>query len=391
MSLCAATEDVATTEDFDEAKRSSVRIPVENILAASPRSDPPISAYPHLQGLHHKSTTTGALFRGPVVVQLKIDGSNVSFWKHPETGQVLARSRSIMLDYANPKFRMSKMFLRFVDSINAVSDRLDPRFVYRGEYLEKPRHNCITYDRLPRHNVVLFDLQDAASGEYLGLQALLDEAARIEFDVVPTLHCGTLEAGARDPLLQHIMQAKTAHPSVAGSRSDFMGAQFEGIVVKNYGERTADGVPLMGKLVAEEFCESFRRPAIWRNGPGLTSQLGDLYRNTNRYQKAYQHLRDSGLLSHTHDDIPDLAASAKQDIVDEELEEIKDVIWQSERFKYGQAVRDDPLAAEAIKEKLWLERRNAILKKATSDVGVWYKTTILAAMLLPSSSSSPSQ
>jgi hypothetical protein len=332
--------------------------------------DPEIPSYPHLKSVGHRAH--GKLFEGEVIIQSKIDGSNVSFWKD-EKGKVWFRSRNLMLYHETEK--IDRQFDALIETVTSISDRLDPRFIYRGEYLRERRHNRLEYDRVPEFHVVLFDLQDSKTHEYLGLDSLLEEAKRVGFDVVPVLFRGTMGDGVRG-ILNNLLSFRTTTPSVAGSETRWLGEAFEGIVIKNYAQKDPydERCPLIAKLVCEEFRE-LAGVKQWIQGPGITTQLGDALRTDARYFKALQHLRENCVeFKNTPEDIPMLAEEVKRDIVDEELDMILDRLWDAERSKYKKSVK----SVEEFKMELWETHKNPILKKATSDIGVWYKALLAA-------------
>eukprot|EP01113_Clastostelium_recurvatum_P045229 TRINITY_DN7743_c0_g1_i2.p1 TRINITY_DN7743_c0_g1~~TRINITY_DN7743_c0_g1_i2.p1 ORF type:complete len:360 (-),score=96.25 TRINITY_DN7743_c0_g1_i2:9-1025(-) len=333
----------------------------------------PFPTYPKIK--HYKPKWLSMFGAGEVVVQSKIDGSNVSFQRLP-SGEIYFMSRTIALVPSSED--MDRIFNKFVEEINSIADLLEVRYIYRGEYLSANRHNVLYYDQLPRHHVVLFDIQDADMKKYLGVDVVLSEGARLGLDVVPILYRGVADSNEFKDILRIMLDQKTRYSHVAGSPTPFLGDQFEGVVIKSYLIMDKEA-PSMCKMICSEFRESAPGPGSggWLQGPGITSQLGDLYNSPMRYQKAFQHARDAGLLRHTVEDIPLLAEETKRDIIEEELDEIKDALWASEERNISKAKKANPDTVEEIKNDLWERQKNAILKKATRDIGTWYKTQIL--------------
>lgn len=114
-----------------------------------------LRSYPSLFTVGHRALD--GLFDSRVVVQEKIDGSQLSFGVELESRVLMVRSKGQQIDLDNPP----KMFAKIVDILKDMQDRLVPGWVYRGEYLEKPKHNVIAYDRVPDNHVVLFDVEVA--------------------------------------------------------------------------------------------------------------------------------------------------------------------------------------------------------------------------------------
>ena len=103
-----------------------------------------------------------------VVIQAKIDGSNVAFTL-TEDKTLLFRSRKISIPGLG---HAGGYFDALIESITKIKGKLRPGLVYRGEYLRQPRHNRVAYDRVPPNNFVLFDVQDA-DGNYLDTEKAL--------------------------------------------------------------------------------------------------------------------------------------------------------------------------------------------------------------------------
>jgi len=136
-----------------------------------------IESYPHIKNIGNKCALSfkDCKIEGRAIcIQLKVDGSNVAFWKNHKTGEVMFRSRNLMLDPCGDRF--DKKFKTLVTEINSISDILNPGYVYRGEYFENKKLNVIEYNRVPKHNFVLFDLQEKKSGKYMDVLEVLNEA-----------------------------------------------------------------------------------------------------------------------------------------------------------------------------------------------------------------------
>ena len=101
-----------------------------------------ISGYPKVFNLGHKAIEN--LFADPVLVEEKVDGSQFSFMLD-ETGALHCRSHHNDLDMDAP----DKMFRGAAKIVRELSPELHPGWIYRGEYLMKPKHNTLAYDRCP--------------------------------------------------------------------------------------------------------------------------------------------------------------------------------------------------------------------------------------------------
>src|SRR3954465_2218887 len=91
------------------------------------------------------------ILEGEVVIQEKVDGSQISFGLDL-TGELHIRSKGAGLITDAPE----KMFQAGVAAIKAIADQLPLGWVFRGEYLAKPKHNTLAYDRVPKNHIVLW-------------------------------------------------------------------------------------------------------------------------------------------------------------------------------------------------------------------------------------------
>lgn len=266
-----------------------------------------LSSYPKVYNLGHPAVA--ALLDGPVVVQEKIDGSQFSFGVID--GTLCFRSKGQEVHAGEPG-----MFREATEALADLASLLHPGWIYRAEYLQKPKHNVLAYDRIPRRHVILFDVT-------IGLETFLDpialdiEADRLGLERVQAfpddLACSV--DGVRE-----LLQADSA----------LGGQKIEGIVIKGYGRFGADGKTLMGKHVSEAFKETHRVDWKERNpgGRDILSLLGQKYRSEARWRKAIQHLRERGQLQQAPQDIGPLMREIQTDVYDECAAEIKDALFK---------------------------------------------------------------
>ena len=253
------------------------------------------------------------VFRGPVVVQEKVDGSQFSFGMIE--GELCFRSHKQQIHcYAAPE-----MFSAGVKAIEEIKDLLIPNVIYRGEYLSKPKHNALKYDRIPARNIILWDIEDAEHPEcYYSPEDVQAEAERIGLECVPTYFVGQVaNASELLPLLEE--------------KKPILGGPFiEGIIVKNYNIADATGKFLKAKIVADDFREVHRTE--WKkanpSGNDVISALVDSLRTTPRWEKSIQHAKEDGQLQDAPQDIGPLLKSINQDVLEEESEYIKDILFK---------------------------------------------------------------
>lgn len=263
--------------------------------------------YPKIFNVGHSALTD--LLADAVVVEEKVDGSQFSFGIFD--GVVKARSKGQELIIDAPE----KMFNKAIEVVLSLSNALIDGWTYRAEYLQKPKHNALAYDRVPEKHLMLFDI-NTGHEQYLDATTKAVEAKRLGLEVVPCLHDGILES------FEQVM-ALVDRVSVLG------GQKCEGVVIKNYARFGRDGKALMGKHVTEAFKEVHRND--WKKSNPTNKDimvvLCDKYHSKARWQKAIQHLKERGEITNSPKDIGPLLREAQNDIALECEEEIKQALY----------------------------------------------------------------
>ena len=261
--------------------------------------------YPSVYQLGHKAIAE--LLLDPVLVEEKVDGSQFSFGLFEDGYR--AGSKGAQLNLIAP----DSMFKKAVEVIQGLP--LHEGWTYRAEYLMKPKHNALAYDRIPRQHLIVFDI-NIGHEEYLSWEAKVEEADRIGLEIVPKLLEGRIED------VQHF-RALLETVSVLG------GQKVEGVVIKNYLRFGLDKKALMGKFVSEAFKEV--HAAAWKaenpSSRDILDRLIDTYRTPARWQKALQHLTEAGQIEGAPRDIGLLMREVAPDIEKECVEEIKEKLW----------------------------------------------------------------
>lgn len=272
-----------------------------------------LNSYPSIYNLGHAAIAD--LFKEPVIVEEKIDGSQISFGVTPE-GELRMRSKGAPINTVVPE----GMFAKGVEAVKSIQHLLVPGWTYRGEYLAKPKHNVLNYDRHPALHIILFDINPAPES-YLGMDQKREEAARLGLECVPTLFRGSI----MDPAsLRSLLETM----SVLG------GQKIEGIVIKpeKYDLFGRDKEVLMGKFVSEAFRETHSK--TWTKeydtpgGKDIIALIGAQYSSQARWQKAVIHLAEAGKLEHSPRDIGYLIPEVPKDIAKECTEEIKSALFE---------------------------------------------------------------
>ena len=263
-------------------------------------------SYPSIFALGYKAITD--LLLDPVLVEEKIDGSQFSWGLFADGWR--ARSKGANLNLFAPE----KMFAKAVEIVQALPCR--EGWTYRAEYLVKPKHNALAYDRVPRQHLILFDI-NTGEETYLSWEAKVAEAERLGLEVVPRLFEG-------------IVESPEQIRSLLESVSCLGGQKVEGVVLKNYARFGLDKKVLMGKFVSEAFKEV--HAAEWKaanpHGRDILEMLIDTYRTPARWAKGVQHLREVGLIEDSPRDIGLLFKEIPADVQKECADDIKERLFQ---------------------------------------------------------------
>lgn len=270
-----------------------------------------IHSYPKVYNLGHPQITD--LFDGPVVVQEKIDGSQISWsWRD---GELFVRSKGKMQHGGSAS--ADSMFIGAIEYLEEQTEyaaELADGWVFRGEWLNSPRHNTLTYERRPRNGLILFDIETEPN--HFAEPVLVQRwAASLDIEAVrpfPATEGHSLE------WFQTLLEEE----------SQLGGPKVEGVVIKNYARFGKDGKALMGKHVSEAFKEKHSRSWKERHPTrrDIVDQLGEALNTEARWEKAVQHLRDNGELTNSPKDIGPLMREVKRDTIEEERD------WIAERI-----------------------------------------------------------
>jgi hypothetical protein len=274
-------------------------------------------SYPKIYSLGHRYLNE--LLLDPVIVEEKVDGSQISFGLF--NGELRIRSKGADINPEAPE----KMFRKAVDYVKTLGVSLVDGWTYRAEYLAKPKHNVLAYDRIPKNNLILFDI-NFGEEVYSNYQCKKECAEVLGLEVVPRLFEGMLtEVDKLKELLETV--------SVLG------GQKIEGVVIKNYNRLGLDKKALMGKFVSESFKEVHNAELKTQN-PGKADIIDLLiaqYRTPARWAKAAQHLKEAGQLEGSPRDIEALIKEAQRDLEFEAWDEITSelVNWALPKIKRG--------------------------------------------------------
>ena len=267
-------------------------------------------SYPSIFALGHRLVQD--ILKGPVRVEEKIDGSQFS-WCVSDSGEVFIRSKGAVMHVDAPE----KMFFKAVETVRSIKDACRPGWTYRAEYLAKPKHNTLAYDRVPAGNLIVFDIS-TGNESYASPLVRKAESERLGLESIPILYEGALEDPAQ------IRQFLDTQSCLGGQK-------VEGVVIKPlaYDVFGPDKKVLMAKFVSEAFKEIHTQSWKERNPKSrdIIDRLAETYTTPARWNKAIQHLAERGELEGSPRDIGKLIKEIPNDVQKECEDEIKETLF----------------------------------------------------------------
>lgn len=251
---------------------------------------------------------------GRVEITEKVDGSQMAFGFLD--GEMCVRSRGAVIypDNVQSLFAPAMNYLFQIDQDIAAEF---PNHVFYGETLAKPKHNTITYGRVPRGFIMLFGMRKP-DGSFATRSELADAADSLGLDVAPLIFSGP---------------AAEAKALVEGTdlmtRTSYYGnSRIEGFIVRNLDVRPVlagrERAFLAVKYVSDAFKELNK--ATWtkeNTGKGRLETFLEEFAAPARWLKALQRAEEQGTLTNTAHDIGPLLKSIQGDVLREEEAYIK--------------------------------------------------------------------
>lgn len=285
-----------------------------------------IPSYPKVYNLGHIAIAD--LFLDPVVVEEKVDGSQFSFGVLDGVLHMRSKGAHVYDDTQGGLIGTggSSMFQLAIDYVLSIRDELKDGFVFRCEYLAKPKHNTLVYERTPKNNLVLFDVETVADYTFASHGERDEWAYRLDIEPIPTYSISNVHSSEEiDTLLQTV--------------SFLGGPTVEGVVFKNHSRFGRDGKFLAGKFVSEAFKEVHKKD--WKvrnpNGKDVAEEIAMGLRTDARWEKAIQHLRERGELTDSPQDIGPLLKEIQMDVKAECEEAIKAALFKWAWPKIGKS------------------------------------------------------
>ena len=269
---------------------------------------------------------TRSLFGQHVVIEEKIDGSNIAVMFDSDCG-IKANSRRGMIKLDNPpsSCRVGVNYLK------NISNLLNPDVTYFFECRDDIDSHHTSYQRVPANGLVLLDIV-SNNGEWYSSEnkRMVAEILNCEYSFMSEL---------KPPWSLHELAEFMEHDSMLGNN-------MEGVVVKNINESEH----IMAKLVRYEYRESFI--PNWSGRDDLSSIAASTsvaVATEIRFDKVAQKMSDNYELKNDRADIGKLVMAIWDDVIEEE----------SDKFQ--------ELSSKQIKDV-----RNDINRRAT----IWYKAKL---------------
>jgi len=283
---------------------------------------------------YNKILTLGSAYTenaliGEVVIQEKVDGSQFRFGLD-ERGDLVVGTKGTIIGHPDENI-MFKPGAEYIFSIEKViKDFFAPNTLFYAEYLQKPKHNVLVYEKVPTNHIVLFDV--ILGGKYVDRGQLEWIANYLNIDVIPELFRGQLKdravGGGYSNPLDHLKRIIETTPSYLGNEL------VEGVVIKNYNQTILLGgrvFPLFTKFVRSSFKERHETEWKIKRPKESLQEYIEGFKSEARWQKAILHLREKGLLTQSPKDIGPLIKEIQNDILGEETENIKTFLFN--KFK----------------------------------------------------------
>ena len=268
-----------------------------------------LNSYPSIFTLGHKAVAD--LLTRPVRVEEKVDGSQFSFGLE-ERLTFRSKNQEVYWDESN-------MFFRGVKAITDIQQNIGLKqgWIYRGEYLQKPKHNTLTYSRIPNNYVIIYDIDKSGMGDYATPTEKREECERLGLECVPVLYTGMVND-------LEFFQSLLTTTSILG------GQIIEGVVIKPVGYDLfgVDKKVLLGKYVREEFKELNHTGHIKIGNKDIVALIGAKLKTEARWDKAVIHLRERGEIEDSPRDIGKLFKEINVDILKECTDEVKDALFK---------------------------------------------------------------
>lgn len=268
-------------------------------------------------------------------IEEKLDGSQLSFMLNDD-GELNFYCRN------RPAGKNNSVFSKSIDMLQLLKPKMKPNIMYHGESIIKPRHNTVTYDRVPKYYWIMYDVQ-LPDKTFLNRPLVEHFAKELGVEVVPVLFNNAEE----QTTISAIEIAQDFISKIeAGELESYLGGIPEGVVIKHpkfeSDNSTFSATKL--KVVTNKFKEAHmaKKPKNLNTESDFCSWLGEQFNTQARFHKAYQHCRDRDQLTGKKEkDIYKIVQDLDQDFEDEWQELCKQYLWAEYKDKIQKSARKD--------------------------------------------------
>jgi hypothetical protein len=200
---------------------------------------------------------------GSLIVEEKLDGTNVGIHFTPEGAMVLQCRGHLITEGMHPQYDLFKQWAAVKRPV--LERMLGDRLILFGEWLYA-RHS-VHYRRLP-HYFFEFDLYDKQARAFLDLERRSELLEGTGLHTVPVIHAGPLDRERLVALVGPSRFDSVFDDPTTGRADDLM----EGLYL-----RTEAGGVVTGraKFVRPEFVERVKRSEHWQHQAMVPNQLED--------------------------------------------------------------------------------------------------------------------
>jgi hypothetical protein len=350
--------------------------------------------------------------------QCKLDGSQCSFaWcaDKPEGDRlVMFCGSSFCID--NCTFIEAKKILTMLSETGI----LNPKLMYHGEFISKPQHNVVVYERIPRYYIALYDIQEIETKRWFNEDEIQEECNRTGFEKTQCFWDNRTCKGTAGFLVNETNSTNGKVNDPIAFAELIIDAIEKGLLTSTLGGKNIEGTVFKHrtyynidkkittcrkrKYVTKQFKEKQKKKGKKLSAPKVKVSeyidwIGHFWDVPARFRKAYQRLRDSdrtleekAILAHSmeflhasldadfeKESIPEVSAYLQGDFPrkclkahsgDQNGIDIKDKWFQ--RFK--DAIKAHGVDNSKLGYNLWLEFKAEICAAARQSFDTWANT-----------------
>jgi hypothetical protein len=200
---------------------------------------------------------------GSLIVEEKLDGTNVGIHFTVEGSMVLQCRGHVITEGMHPQYDLFKQWAAVKRSI--IEERLEDRFILFGEWLYA-RHS-IHYRRLT-HFFFEFDIYDKVIADFLSLDRRIELLEGSGLQTVPVIHTGWLDRRRLGSLIGPSRFDSEFENSMTGQTDRLM----EGLYLRTEARGV---VTARAKFVRAEFVEKIKQSEHWQHQAMTANRLNE--------------------------------------------------------------------------------------------------------------------